>query len=303
VACHQFTFLERYDMLSNAKQGATFLLNSPYGPDNTWDKLPNAMQQQIIDKEIKFYVLDGYEVAKETGMGRRINTIMQTGFFALSGVLPQDEAIAAIKYAIKKTYSKRGDAVVEANYKAVDGALAHMHRVTVPTTATSTFERPPAIPDYAPEFIKSVTARIIEGIGDSLPVSAMPIDGTYPTNTTMWEKRNISIEIPVWDPDICIQCGKCAMVCPHGVIRMKVYDPAKLEGAPETFKSAPARLYALCGSVPSQEQNATKIQSHQYGRPTAVARVGKSKLGILWHTAIRRSYQHSGQPGQIFPTA
>ena len=241
VACHQFSFLERYDMLSKAKQGATFLLNSPYGPDDTWDKLPNAMQQQIIDKKIKFYVLDGYEVAKETGMGRRINTIMQTGFFALSGVLPQDEAIAAIKYAIKKTYSKRGEAVVEANYKAVDGALAHMHQVTVPATATSTFERPPAIPDYAPEFIKSVTARIIEGIGDSLPVSAMPIDGTYPTNTTMWEKGNISIEIPVWDPDICIQCGKCALVCPHGVIRMKVYGKDKFEGAPETFKSAPAR--------------------------------------------------------------
>ncbi|MBE2220863.1 MAG: pyruvate:ferredoxin (flavodoxin) oxidoreductase [Anaerolineae bacterium] len=241
VACHQFSFLERYDMLSNAKTGATFLLNSPYGPDDVWDKLPNAMQQQIIDKKIKFYVLDGYEVARETGMGQRINTIMQTGFFALSGVLPTDEAIAAIKYAIQKTYSKRGNAVVEANYAAVDGALAHMHQVKVPATATSTFERPPIIPDYAPEFVQSVTARIIEGLGDTLPVSAMPIDGTYPTDTTKWEKRNISIEIPVWDPDICIQCGKCALVCPHGVIRMKVYGQDKLEGAPETFKSAPAR--------------------------------------------------------------
>ncbi len=241
VACHQFSFLERYDMLSKAKKGATFLLNSPYGPEEVWDHLPRAMQQQIIDKQIKFYVLDGYEVAKETGMGRRINTIMQTGFFALSGVLPTDEAIEAIKHAIKKTYSKRGNAVVEANYAAVDGALAHMHRVEVPETATSTFERPPIIPDYAPEFIKSVTARIIEGVGDSLPVSAMPVDGTYPTNTTMWEKRNISVEIPVWDEDICIQCGKCALVCPHSVIRMKIYDPALLEGAPETFKSAPAR--------------------------------------------------------------
>lgn len=241
VACHQFSFLERYDILGKAKQGATFLLNSPYGPDDVWDKLPRAMQEQIIDKELKFYVLDGYEVAKETGMGRRINTIMQTGFFALSGVLPQDEAIAAIKQAIKKTYSKRGEAVVEANYKAVDGALAHMHKVDVPTAPTSTFERPPIIPDFAPEFVQSVTARIIEGLGDTLPVSALPIDGTYPTDTTKWEKRNISVEIPVWDPDICIQCGKCALVCPHGVIRMKVYEPDKLEGAPETFKSAPAR--------------------------------------------------------------
>jgi pyruvate-ferredoxin/flavodoxin oxidoreductase len=241
VACHQFSFLERYDVLSKAKHGATFLLNSPYGPDEVWDKLPRAMQEQIIDKELNFYVLDGYEVAKETGMGRRINTIMQTGFFALSGVLPQDEAIAAIKKAIKKTYSKRGEAVVEANYKAVDGALAHMYKVEVPAEPTSDFERPPIIPDFAPEFVQSVTARIIEGLGDTLPVSALPIDGTYPTNTTKWEKRNISIEIPVWDPDICIQCGKCALVCPHGVIRMKVYGQDKLEGAPETFKSAPAR--------------------------------------------------------------
>ncbi|MFO7683040.1 MAG: pyruvate:ferredoxin (flavodoxin) oxidoreductase [Chloroflexota bacterium] len=241
VACHQFSFLERYDMLSKARPGATFLLNSPYGPDEVWDYLPRSMQKQIIDKKLNFYVLDAYEAAKETGMGRRINTIMQTGFFALSGVLPTDEAIHAIKYAIEKTYSKRGDAVVQANYNAVDTALAHMHKVTVPAEATSTFERPPIIPDYAPEFIQSVTARIIEGLGDELPVSAMPIDGTYPTGTTKWEKRNIATEIPVWDADLCIQCGKCALVCPHGVIRMKIYDKAHLENAPETFKSAPAR--------------------------------------------------------------
>ncbi|PID84899.1 MAG: pyruvate:ferredoxin (flavodoxin) oxidoreductase [Chloroflexi bacterium] len=247
VGCHQFSFLERYDVLSKAKQGATFLLNSPYNADEVWDHLPNAMQKQIIEKKLDFYVLDAYEVAKETGMGRRINTIMQTGFFALSGVLPQDEAIAAIKKAIKKTYSKRGEAVVEANYKAVDGALAHMSKVSVPAEATSTFERPPIIPEIAPEFVQSVTARIIEGVGDALPVSAMPVDGTYPTNTTKWEKRNISTEIPVWDPDICIQCGKCSLVCPHGVIRMKVYGEDKLEGAPETFKSAPARYREFKG--------------------------------------------------------
>ena len=241
VACHQFSFLERYDVLRLAKRGATFLLNSPYGPDEVWDKLPRSMQETIIEKKLRFFVVDGFSVAKETGMGNRINTIMQTCFFAISDVLPTDEAIGAIKYAIKKTYSKRGEAVVNANFNAVDTALAHMYQVKVPAEATSEFERPPIVPEFAPEFIQSVTARIIEGLGDDLPVSAMPIDGTYPTGTTKWEKRNITTEIPVWDPDICIQCGKCSMVCPHGVIRMKVYDPKYLADAPSTFKSTPAR--------------------------------------------------------------
>ncbi|MBK7916088.1 MAG: pyruvate:ferredoxin (flavodoxin) oxidoreductase [Chloroflexi bacterium] len=241
VACHQFSFLERYDVLRLAKRGATFLLNSPYGPDEVWDKLPRSMQETIIEKKLRFFVVDGFSVAKETGMGNRINTIMQTCFFAISDVLPTDEAIGAIKYAIKKTYSKRGEAVVNANFNAVDSALAHMYQVKVPAEATSEFERPPIVPEFAPEFIQSVTARIIEGLGDDLPVSAMPIDGTYPTGTTKWEKRNITTEIPVWDPDICIQCGKCSMVCPHGVIRMKVYDPKYLADAPSTFKSTPAR--------------------------------------------------------------
>ncbi|MBP6469759.1 MAG: pyruvate:ferredoxin (flavodoxin) oxidoreductase [Chloroflexi bacterium] len=241
VACHQFSFLERYDVLRLAKRGATFLLNSPYGPDEVWDKLPRSMQETIIEKKLRFFVVDGFSVAKETGMGNRINTIMQTCFFAISDVLPTDEAIGAIKYAIKKTYSKRGEAVVNANFHAVDSALAHMYQVKVPAEATSEFERPPIVPEFAPEFIQSVTARIIEGLGDDLPVSAMPLDGTYPTGTTKWEKRNITTEIPVWDPDICIQCGKCSMVCPHGVIRMKVYDPKYLADAPATFKSTPAR--------------------------------------------------------------
>ena len=247
VACHQFQFLERFDMLRIAAPGATFLLNSPFGPDEVWDHLPRSMQEDMIEKGIKFYVVDGYEVARETGMGRRINTIMQTCFFGLmeqvtgKPLLPKGEAIAEIKAAIKKTYGKRGEQVIQANYAAVDGALAHMYEVPVPDAATSTFERPPVVPDYAPDFIKSVTAEIIGGHGDLLPVSALPIDGTYPTGTTMWEKRNIATEIPVWDEDICIQCGKCAFVCPHAVIRMKIVQPENIKDAPESFKSAPAR--------------------------------------------------------------
>ncbi len=247
VAVHQFSFLERYDVLRLAAPEAIFLLNSPYGPDEVWDHLPRSMQETIIKKKLKFYVMDGYEVAQKTGMGRRINTIMQTGFFALSGVLPTDEAITAIKYAIEKTYGKRGERIVQMNNAAVDAALDHMHKVNVPSEATSTFERSAIIPDRAPEFIKSVTARIIEGVGDNLPVSAMPVDGTYPTGTTKWEKRNIATEIPVWDADICIQCGKCSLVCPHGVIREKIYDPVALEKAPPTFKSAEARFKEFKG--------------------------------------------------------
>jgi pyruvate-ferredoxin/flavodoxin oxidoreductase len=200
------------------------------------------VQQTIIDKKLRFFVVDGYQVAKETGMGRRINTVMQTCFFALSGVLPTDEAIEAIKTAIKKTYGKRGEAVVQQNFAAVDASLAHLHEVSVPVEANSDFERPALVPERAPEFVQSVTARIIEGQGDELPVSALPIDGTYPTATTQWEKRNIATELPVWDSDICIQCGKCVFVCPHAVIRQKIFGKDLLENAPSTFKSAPARF-------------------------------------------------------------
>jgi pyruvate-ferredoxin/flavodoxin oxidoreductase len=242
VACHQFSFLERYDVLRLAAPGATFLLNSPYGPEETWGRLPRSMQETIIDKKLRFYVVDGYQVAAEAGMGGRINTVMQTCFFALSGVLPTDEAIEAIKQAIEKTYGKRGEAIVEQNFAAVDAALSHLEEVTVPDKATSDFERPPIVPEYAPEFVQSVTARMIEGIGDTLPVSALPMDGTYPSGTTKWEKRNIATEIPVWDPDICIQCGKCVFVCPHSVIRMKLYDKELLADAPPTFKSTDARF-------------------------------------------------------------
>jgi pyruvate-ferredoxin/flavodoxin oxidoreductase len=241
VAVHQFGFLERYNVLADAGQGATFLLNSPYGPDEVWDQLPRQVQEQMIAKKLKFYVIDAYSVAQETGMGVRINTIMQTCFFAISGVLPRDEAITKIKQAIRDTYGKRGEAVVQKNFAAVDAALAHLHQIKVPDQATSSIEMPPVVPPEAPEFVQKVTAKIIAGEGDSLPVSAMPIDGTFPSGTTQWEKRNIAQEVPVWEPDICIQCGKCVLVCPHAVIRAKVYDESALAGAPETFKHSNAR--------------------------------------------------------------
>ena len=241
VACHQFSFLERIDMLKFAEPGATFLLNSPYDATEVWDKLPRLVQQQIISKKLKFFVIHGDEVAKVTGMGGRINTIMQTCFFAISGVLPREEAIAAIKYAIKKTYGKRGDTVVQKNYAAVDASLSHLQEVKVPDKVTSLFDLRPPVPAAAPAFVRDVLAQIIAGNGDDLPVSAMPIDGTFPTATAQWEKRNIALEIPVWDEALCIQCGKCVLVCPHAVIRAKVYDDSYLGNAPATFKAVPAR--------------------------------------------------------------
>jgi pyruvate-ferredoxin/flavodoxin oxidoreductase len=241
VACHQFSFLERLDVLKPAAPGATFLLNSLYGPDEVWDHLPRTAQRQIIEKKLRFYVIDAYKVAEKTGMGVRINTVMQTCFFAISGVLPRDEAIAAIKHAIEKTYGKRGEAVVKKNFAAVDGSLDHLHEVKVPGQVTSAFDLRPAVSAAAPEFVQKTLGTIIAGEGDSLPVSAFPKDGTFPTGTTQWEKRNIALDIPVWDADICIQCGKCILVCPHAVIRSKVYSPDLLKNAPATFKSAPAR--------------------------------------------------------------
>ncbi len=241
IACHQSFFLEKYDMLSNAVDGAVFLLNTEAGPDDVWDTLPKPVQKQIIDKGLKFYVIDAYDVAADAGMGRRVNTIMQTCFFAISGILPKDEAIAKIKEAIKKTYGKKGEKIVEMNNAAVDAALANLYEVTVPAEVTSTIDMPPVVPAEAPEFVQNVTATIMAGNGDDLPVSAMTCDGTWPTATTQWEKRNIALKIPVWDPDVCIQCAKCSLACPHAAIRCKVYDADKLEGAPETFKSAGAK--------------------------------------------------------------
>jgi len=245
VAVHQFSLLERYPVLENVEEGAVFLLNSPYGPDEVWDRLPRPVQEQIIAKKLKMYVIDGYKVAKALGLGVRINTIMQTCFFAISGVLPQDEAIAKIKQAIQKTYGKRGETVVRQNYAAVDEALAHLYPVKVLDPVTGTLPLPPVVPAAAPEFVQKVTAEMIAGRGDRLPVSALPADGTYPTGTAQWEKRNIALEIPVWDPDLCIQCGKCVLVCPHAAIRAKVYDESALTNAPRTFKSANARWREL----------------------------------------------------------
>ncbi len=241
IGCHQFNFIDRFDMLAAAEPGATFLLNSPYGPDEVWDKLPDNAQRHIIEKKLRFYVVDAISVARETGMGNRINTVMQACFFGISGVLPRETAIEAIKYAIKKTYGKRGEAVVLKNYAAVDAALEHLHEVNVPATVSSSIRLRLAVPAAAPEFVQRVSAAMIAGEGDSLPVSAMPIDGSYPTGTAQWEKRNIALEIPVWDEQLCIQCGKCVMVCPHSVIRSKVYDPAFDGAPPESFKFAPAR--------------------------------------------------------------
>jgi pyruvate-ferredoxin/flavodoxin oxidoreductase len=237
VACHQWFFLEKFDVLQAAIPGGTFLLNSIYGKDDVWNHLPRQTQKQIIEKKLKFYVIDAYDVARKTGMGSRVNTIMQTCFFAISGVLPKAEAITAIKNTIKKTYGRKGESVVQKNFEAVDQTLANLHEVKVPASVTSTIEMPPVVSTKAPDFVKRFTAQIIAGNGDTLPVSAMPVDGTFPTGSARWEKRNIALEIPVWEMDICIQCNKCAIVCPHAAIRTKVFAPDKLASAPATFKS------------------------------------------------------------------
>lgn len=275
VACHQFSFLERVDVLKFAKPGGIFLLDSIFGPESVWDHMPHEIQQEIIDKKLRLYVIDAHKVASAIGMGGRINTIMQTCFFAISGVLPREQAIEQIKKSIKKTYGKRGEAVVQRNFQAVDATLEHLYEVEIPESAEARAKvsaaaqatsnghngkdrhrplvqlpmltRRPAVPAEAPDFVRNVLGRMIDGAGDDLPVSALPNDGTYPSGTTKWEKRNIALEIPVWDPDICIQCGKCVMVCPHAVIREKIYDAQELNEAPETFLSTDAHFKEFPG--------------------------------------------------------
>ena len=237
VACHQFEFLDRLDVLAHAADDATFLLNAPGPAESVWDRLPREVQQQILDKRLRFFSIDAAAVARESQMGGRINTIMQTCFFAISGVLPREEALGHIKKAIEKTYGKRGPEVVKRNWAAVDRTLANLHEITVPLTVTSPRRRPPLISADAPDFVQRVTAVLLAGHGDRLPVSAFPVDGTWPVGTAKWEKRNIGLEIPVWDERVCIQCNQCALVCPHAAIRAKVYDPALLDEAPTTFKS------------------------------------------------------------------
>jgi len=248
VACHQFPFMERYDVLGYAAPGAVFLLNAPSGPEQVWDHLPRDVQEQIIERGLKFYAIDALDVAKRTGMGGRINSIMQTCFFAISGVLPRDEAIAKIKEAIQKTYGRKGEEVVRRNWQAVDETLAHLHEVKVPAGTTAARARPALVPQTAPDFVKRVSAVMMAGQGDLLPVSAFPPDGTWPVGTSQWEKRNIANEIPEWDPDICIQCNKCVFVCPHAVIRAKIFQPdGLLDAAPPTFKTMPYRSQELKG--------------------------------------------------------
>jgi len=237
VACHQFHFLEKLDVLEYARPGAVFLLNALFGPTEVWDHLPRDVQEQILAKKLRFYVIDAQRVANDMGLGGRINTIMQTCFFAVSGVLPRQEAIGHIKKSIEKSYGKKGQEIVRRNFAAVDHTLAHLYEVQVPERVSAGVDRPPVVPDEAPDFVKRVTAVLMAGKGDLLPVSAFPVDGTWPTGTARWEKRTIAAEVPIWDPGVCIQCNKCAMVCPHAAIRAKVFEPDQLRNAPAHFQS------------------------------------------------------------------
>ncbi|MFO1401748.1 MAG: pyruvate:ferredoxin (flavodoxin) oxidoreductase [Steroidobacteraceae bacterium] len=248
VACHQFEFMEKLDVLEFAREGATFLLNSPYGPDEVWSRLPREAQQGILDKRLRFFVVDALQVARQAGLAGRINTVTQACFFAISGVLPRDEAIRAIKDAIRKTYGKRGETVLNRNFAAVDASLAALAEVKVPARADSPLSRRPTVPRTAPDFVQRVTAMMMDGKGDLLPVSALPPDGTFPTGTTQWEKRSIAQEIPVWDDKLCTQCAICPLACPHAAIRINVFPAEALAGAPSTFRAAPwTRKDALAG--------------------------------------------------------
>ncbi|MCM2265453.1 MAG: pyruvate:ferredoxin (flavodoxin) oxidoreductase [Desulfuromonadales bacterium] len=247
VACHNFSFVEKYDMLARAKQGATFLLNAPFGAEEVWNTIPKEVQQQLIDKKMKLFVIDGVKLGNEIGLGPRINVIMQTAFFKISNIIPLKDAVASIKDAIKKSYGKAGEKVLEMNYKAVDAGLNNFYEVKVPAKASSKIKMAAAVSSKAPKFVKEVTGPIVAGLGDNLPVSKMPADGTFPTATSQYEKRNIATEIPVWDEKICIQCGICSFVCPHAVVRTKAYDPKLLKGAPKTFKSTDCKIPEMAG--------------------------------------------------------
>jgi pyruvate-ferredoxin/flavodoxin oxidoreductase len=239
IAVHKFDLVQKIEVLRHAAEGAVFLLNSPYAPDAVWDRLPRVVQETIVERGIHLHVIDASKVAREAGMGRRINTVMQACFFALSGVLPRDEAIEQIKKAIEKTYKSKGEAVVEKNFAAVDAALDHLHEVEVPTDRIGSLPMEQVVPEHAPDFVRDVTAQMMRGHGDDLPVSKLPVDGTYPSGTTQWEKSNVSDIVPEWREDLCIQCGNCSFVCPHSVIRAKFFHEAILDHAPDAFPSAP----------------------------------------------------------------
>ncbi|MBX7133037.1 MAG: pyruvate:ferredoxin (flavodoxin) oxidoreductase [Fimbriimonadaceae bacterium] len=239
IGCHLFGFIDRVDVMGSAADDAVLLLNSPFGPDSVWDRLPRSLQEQIIAKRIQFYVIDATRVARETGLGARTNTVLQTCYFAISGVLPREQAIEKIKESIRSTYGKKGEEVVRKNFAAVDTTLAHLHRVEIPAKASSTRTLLNVVPDAAPSFVHEVISEIMLGKGDGLPVSAVPLDGAFPSGTARWEKRNIADSVPVWDSEICIQCGNCSFVCPHSCIRTRLFDEAALEGAPAGFQSAP----------------------------------------------------------------
>ncbi|MDD5429281.1 MAG: pyruvate:ferredoxin (flavodoxin) oxidoreductase [Candidatus Omnitrophica bacterium] len=297
VACHNFSFLEKYDLLYLAEKEATFLLASPYGKDEVWNRLPFDVQKVIIEKKLKFYVIDAVSLAAKLGLGARINTIMQTAFFAITDVLPAEKAILAIKEAIKKTYGKKGEKIVQMNCEAVDRTLAVIEEVLVPKEATSTLKRPEVVPENAPEFVKKVTAKIIEGKGDELPVSAFPVDGTFPTATSQFEKRNVATHIPEWDPQVCIQCGQCSLVCPHAAIRMKIFDEKLLKNAPKTFKTTLAKGPGLTEkllSIQVAPEDCTgcgacvnicpAFKKDQNNKPT-----GKKALNMVSQVEIRQS--------------
>ena len=287
VACHNFSFLEKYDMLAKAKKGATFLLNSPYEASEVWDNIPADVQKQILDKNLKFFVIDGVRLGNEIGLGPRINVIMQTAFFKISNIIPIETAVEHIKDAIKKSYGKAGEKVVEMNFKAVEAGRTNLMEVAVPKKVTSTIGKPAVVSDKAPAFVREVTATIIAGLGDQLPVSKMPADGTFPTATSQFEKRNIANEIPVWDADLCIQCGICSFVCPHATIRLKAYDASFLKKAPESFKSVDCKIPEMKGkkfTIQVAPEDCTGCGACSYNCPA------KSKEDP-YHKAINMEFQ------------
>ncbi len=311
VAVHQFALLERMDVLGVAERGATLLLNSPHGPDEVWDSLPVEVQRQVVDKQIRLFVIDGYRVAREAGMAARINAVMMPCFMALSGILPQEQAIAEIKRSFEKSYGKRGRTVVERNNAAVDAALAALHEVPVPVGVTSRHHLREVVPVDAPDFVARVTARMLAGEGDLLPVSALPVDGTFPTATAHYEKRQLADEIPIWDPDLCIDCAKCAVVCPHAAIRMKVFAPEALDQVPDlpddflsksfrskdlshhrlTIQVAPddcTGMRCLCRRVPGSKQGGGAPQGHRHGAGQRASRPRASTFrGLPRHSRAR----------------